>query len=279
MIATDGCCLYSALKHLHLRNILMSKRLPIIKRLESLCLDGRVRVHRPLGQDVPIMPDAIITRHSTASKTTLRLVDQDFSLWLKEGVDEQYCLDALRGANVIDLDEPSLDSIHTDFPAHHLPAYPNVVFRVAAHNLAPRLGYGPLNALAVNLHVWITNPWHTRSCGLPCLKHASQALCNKINDRSYHGIRLSLPTGLGSTSYQRLLNADLPVVYELLKQLQRCNIPITFYGPRADDLLYGSAHGTPDWLGLEDIEGYFTELLQGRCSDPELRDFKVVMVD
>ncbi|KAG0653395.1 hypothetical protein C6P46_001976, partial [Rhodotorula mucilaginosa] len=98
-----------ALKYLHLRNVLMSKRLPKIARLESLCLDGRVRVHRPLGQDVPIMPDAIITRHSTVSKKTLRLLDQD-SLWHEDGADEQYCLDALSCVDVVELDAMSFSN-------------------------------------------------------------------------------------------------------------------------------------------------------------------------
>lgn len=46
-------------------------------RLESLCLEGRVHVHGPSGQDLPFLTESILTRHSEGLKRTLRLVQQD----------------------------------------------------------------------------------------------------------------------------------------------------------------------------------------------------------
>ena len=261
----------------------MSKRLPKIKRLESLCLDGRVRVHRPLGQDVPIMPDAIITRHSTASQKTLRLVDHDVSLWLEDRVDRQYCLDALSRVDIVEVDVVTFTNTVVALPLRTSAAMPCFLLKARPHDVFALLedGFPAFPAwFPARLHIWITNPWLTLDCALACFQRTMRALCSMAASTPHCKLRLSLPAGLGCTVALRDLTAKRMPVYEVLKELRRCNIPISFYEePRADDSLTVSAHKKLEWLGLEDREGYFTELLQGRCPDPELRDFEVVMVD
>ncbi len=270
----------AALKHLHLRNVLMSKRLPKTTCLELLCLDGRVRVHRPLGQDVPIMPDAIITRHSTALKKTLRLVDHDLQDWIEDGVDAQFCLDALSRVDSVDVDVASFANTALALSLRSSSAMPCFVLKARPHDVFALLQDGFPLWFPANLHVWITNPWLTLDCALVCFQRTMRALCSMTTSTPHLKLQLSLPTGFGRTVAQRDLTAKRLSVYEVLKELRRCSIPISFYDePRADDSLPDSTHVKLEWLGLEDKEGYFTELLEGRCSDPELRDFKVVMVD
>ena len=237
----------------------MSKRLPTIKRLGSLCLDGRVRVHRPLGQDVPIMPDAIITRHSTASKKNLRLVDHDLQKWFEDGMDRRYCLDALSRVDIVEVDVMTFTNIalalplrsSSALPCFLLKAWPHDVF-VLLENAFPAFpAWSP-----ARLHVWITNPWLAVDCALACFQRTMRALCSMAASAPHCRLRLSLPAGLGCTVAPRDLTAKRLPVYEVLKELRRCNIPISFYDePRANDSLTVSAHKKLEWLGLEDREG------------------------
>lgn len=266
-----------ALKYLHLRNVLMSKRLPKIARLESLCLDGRVRVHRPLGQDVPIMPDAIITRHSTVSKKTLRLLDQD-SLWHEDGADEQYCLDALSCVDVVELDAMSFSSI-LDFSSRISSTTPCFVLTAHAHDIFDLLQIHSADRFPVNLQVWVAHPRLVPECVWSCFQRTVTALCNLAIITRRCDLRLTLPVTLGCTRAMSEMKSTRAPVYAVIKHLQHSHIALSFYQHPTCDLVTESTLDELEWLGLEDNEGYFTELLEGRCSDPELRDFKIVMVD
>lgn len=254
----------------------MSKRLPKITRLESLCLDGRVRVHRPLGQDIPIMPDAIITRHSKASKRTLRLVDHD--LWLEDDIDEQYCLGALSGVDVVELDATSFSCL-LESSSRISSTTPCFVLTAHVHDILDLLQIHSADRFPAKLQVRVAHPRIAPDCVWSCFQRTVTALCNLAVIARRCDLRLTLPVTLGCARAMSEMKSTRAPVYAVIKHLQCSHIALSFYQHPTCDLVTESTLDELEWLGLEDNEGYFTELLGGRCSDPELRDFKVVMVD
>lgn len=88
---------------------------------------------------------------------------------------------------------------------------------------------------------------------------------------------LTLPLNLGIGRKSGRLAQARARIYEFLKQFGRTKIPIHFHNePRDTDEYFLD----PDFERLDEFdgEGYFSDLVAGKVDDPELRDFRVVVV-
>ncbi|GAA5991024.1 hypothetical protein JCM10908_006505 [Rhodotorula pacifica] len=266
------------LQHLVLEDVLVNKRLPKLVRLETLCLKNTVRVHRPLGQAIPITPDGILSSHSKSAKKLLRLVDHNFDNWLEDGVDKDYCVAALNQVDVVHLDDSSLEcTLHT-LGGLCRTVTTRTVFRTNMHDVCEFLLLAPLAILPPNLNVWIEAN-HRRDDHEPlCLLHASRILADKVRAHSIVPTSMTFPLrwGLGVPKQEMLCART--AIYSLLQALLQHNIAVRFHNePPPGDIPWGKTsheHG-----GSQNGEGYFADLIDGQCTEPGLRDCKIIMVD
>ena len=86
---------------------------------------------------------------------------------------------------------------------------------------------------------------------------------------------LTLPLNLGIGSDE--IAEARAHIYEFLKQFVKTKIPIHFHNePRDMD----EHIPDPDFKTLDEFdgEGYFSDLVEGKVDDPELRNFRVMVV-
>ncbi|GAA5991025.1 hypothetical protein JCM10908_006506 [Rhodotorula pacifica] len=265
-----------ALTHLHLRYISMDKRLPKLIRLESLCLEGIVHVHRPLGQDIPILADAILTQYSHASVKTLSLCSLSIGVWGGDVLRKEYCIAALNKVDVAELDATSFSGIRTGLTGDLNTIQSHLILKAYSHDISALLDSGCLvNDVPDKFSVWIKDDLDHDSELRSCVMRALSGLNERIREHSIKVASLTLPVHWGQFD-SRLNMLDIrQQSYKLLQTAVTYSIPVRFHDdPPRDD--YWS---TSRRRNFERREGYFADLIKGQCTEPGLRDFKIVMVD
>lgn len=225
-----------------------------------------------LGGHVPLAPIRMITDLSSASERSLRLLEHCDSLSFRHPeVPPAFAnltlleLDSMSFETFRELEDvfPSLtcrtvlkcefdeldQALRSDYPVSGLPLPPKFEIWVQPHALPGSLWY-PSTDVEQHLQalIWVAP----------------------------HLSALTLPLNLGIGRDSDEIAAARAHIYEFLKQFVRTKIPIQFHNepPDMDDILY------PDFARLDEFdgEGYFSDLVAGKVVDPELRDFRVVVV-
>lgn len=224
------------------------------------------------GGNAPLALARIITDLSSAGKRTLRLVKQDNPL--------SFCNPDSPQSDFANLTRLELDAISFETIRRLADVFPSltcrVVLRCKFEELDPALSSPPPNPappLPSKFEIWVhsdtlhpLSPWSTPVNGrLPAVVRAAP-----------HLSALTLPLNLGIGRAPAQIAATRAQIYEFLKQFVRTKVLIQFHNkpPNADEIMYSAFKPLDEFDG----EGYFSDLVAGKVDDPELRDFRVVVV-
>lgn len=271
--------LYTALKHLSFVYCVTAGQahmLPRLEQLETLSVRSANLVVQP-GEDAPLAPIRIITELSSTSTRSLRLLEQYNPGSLGDADSPR---PAFNNLTRLELDAISFRTIRNlEDVSPSLTC--RVVLRCGFNILAPALAsHPPASALPLpaNLEIWVLSdapPVSPQELSTPVEKHL-QALISVASNLSALTLPLKLDIGLGRNLENVVRVRKL--IYAFLKQFVRTTIQIRFHNESWYE--YGSLL-RPDFikrLDEFDGEGYFSDLVEGKVDDPELRGFRVVVV-
>lgn len=268
--------LYTALKHLSLVYCVTAGQahmLPRLDQLETLSVRSANLVVQP-EKDAPLAPIRIITELSSASTRSLRLLEQYNPGSLGNVESPQPDFNNLTRLELDAISFRTIRSLEVVFPSLMC----GVVLRCGFNLLAPALAsHPPASALPLpaNLEIWVLSdspPVSPQDLSTLVGKHL-QALISVAPNLSAMTLPLNLGIGRSLEDIVRVRK----LIYAFLKQFAKTTTPIRFHNESWNE--YGSRL-RPAFKRLDefDSEGYFSDLVEGSVDDPELRNFRVVVV-
>mgnify|MGYP007076139584 FL=1 len=255
---------------LSLEECWVAPTLPRLDQLETLCLCYKNLVVQP-GKDVHLAPIRIITELSSASKRSLRLLEQDRHFRFDDADSPP---PDFANLTLFELDGMSFETMRGFgvFPSLTC----RVVLRCDFDDLEQTLAlHYPDSARSFpsKFQIWVHSdapPGFTRHSSTQVEGHL-QALISVAPNLS----ALTLPLNLGIGSDE--IAEARAHIYEFLKTFGKTKTPIHLHNePRDMD----EHIPDPDFKTLDEFdgEGYFSDLVEGKVDDPELRNFRVMVV-
>lgn len=152
-----------------------------------------------------------------------------------------------------------------------------VVLRCMLDEVAPAMASHPAASalpLPLKFEIWVQSEEYPRS---PRQSSTHVEGCLQAIFRvAPHLSVLTLPLNLGLGRSSDEMTQARAHLYALFKQFARTSITINFHNKPPSDII--TRHPYFKTLDVFDGEGYFSGLVEGKVDDPDLRDFRVVVV-
>lgn len=261
------------MKDLSLEACWIAPTLPRLDQLETLCLRS-FKLGIPLEGDVPLAPTRIITDLSSASQRTLRLLGQTHPIFFRN---PDSPLPDFANITLLELDGISFQ-VMRELGDAFVSLTCRTVLKCDFNDLDPALvPYDRASSalpLPADFEIWVRSdalPGSSRQSSTRVERHLQALISVAL---SLSALTLPLNLGIGRSS-EDILRVRTPI-YALLKRFSKDAVPVRFHQEPWHE--HGLLQLYFRRLDEFDGEGYFSDLVAGKVVDPELRDFRVVVV-